>query len=273
MKLTFEQSVSPECLELMWSAFFAERNRGRSLVEHFPWLTDLRRTRAWLATLRDDRAQAVACLAVKRHFDHVDTASIGLVCVRADLRGQGLSQSLLANAIRQACALGMTRLTLWTGKPAVYVRHGFQTRDPALFGWVRNTSVSASPATVAGRRIAWPDSEESQGSNRGLPPFAVEAYRLIDGLDRAQAVIVVDRSGPIVAEWSGDDVDVAHLLRAELPPTWRLNALRGDTLPAALQAGGVDVDLAESGLQMWQTGAVAAIAQTPLPRLRFLDRI
>lgn len=271
MKLTFEQSAAPECFDLMWSAFFAERDRGRSLVEHFPWLNDLRRSRSWLATIRDDRSQPVACLVVKRHFDHADTASIGLVCVRADLRGQGLSQSLLSNATRQAGALGMTRLTLWTGKPAVYVRHGFQTRDPALFGWVRNTTGSSSPVTVAARRMTWPDSEEGQGGNRGLPPFAVEAYRLIDGLDRAQAVIVLDRNGPIVAEWSGDDADVAHLLSTELPTTWRLNALRCDTLIAALQDDGVDVDLAESCLQMWQTGAGAS--QTPLPRLRFLDRI
>ena len=271
MQLTFAQATSPESFDLMWSCFFAERDRGRSLVEHFPFLADLRRSRAWLATLRDGRSQTVACLVVKRHSEHADTASIGLVCVRADLRGQGLSQSLLSIAIQRTGELGMTRLTLWTGKPAVYVRHGFEIRDPALFGWVRKTTVPTSPLTVAARRMAWPDIQETQGSNRGLPPFAVDAYRLIDGRDRAQALIVLDGSGPLVAEWSGDDVDVAHLLGAELPATWRLNALQGDTLITALQCRGVQVDLAESGLQMWR--AEAGAAQTPLPRLRFLDRI
>ena len=271
MQLTLEQASSPEWLDLMWSTFFRERGRGRSLVEHFPWLTDLRHSRTWLATIRDDRSQPVAGLALKRHTAHFDTASIGLVWVRADRRGEGLSQSLLSGTVEQARALGMTRLTLWTGKPAVYLKLGFQPQDPALFGWVRNNE--ASPASIAGatRRMPWPDSEETQGCNRGLPPFAVEAYRLIDKLGGAQAIVVDDGSGPIVAEWRGDDVDVAHLLRASLPARWRMNALQGDRLIDELIGCGLDVDLAESCLQMWRSDA--GVSRNPFPPLRLLDRI
>jgi GNAT superfamily N-acetyltransferase len=272
MKLTFDQSTSPALLDLMWSAFFRERGRGRLFGEHFPWLANPRSADAWFATIRDDRSQPVAGLVVKRHFDHADTASIGLVCVRADLRGQGLSHSLVSGAIREAAALGMTRLTLWTGKPSVYLKHGFETRDPALFGWVRNTDrSSSSEAASSSGRVAWPDAAERREKNRGLPAFAVEAYRLMAGLNRAQAIVVVDGSGPIVAEWSGDDADVAQLLRAALPASWRLNALHGDSLIAALKSGGIDVDLGASRLQMWQTSHDAL--QTALPRLRLLDRI
>ena len=271
MQLTLEQASSPGWLDLMWSTFFRERGRGRSLAEHFPWLTDLRRSRTWLATILDDRSQPVAGLAVKRHFDHSDTASIGLVCVRADRRGQGLSQSLLSGAIKQAHALGMTRLTLWTGKPAVYLKLGFQPRDLALFGWVKNTGASPPSITSPTRRVTWPDSAERQGCNRGLPPFAIDAYRLIDGLGRAQAVVVVDGSGPIVAEWRGDDVDVAHLLRASLPARWRMNALQGDRLITELIGCGLDVDLADSCLQMWRTDA--GVSRNALPPVRLLDRI
>ena len=271
MQLTLEQASSPEWLDLMWSTFFHERGRGRSLNEHFPWLTDLRRSGTWLATIRDDRSQPVAGLAVKRHFAHFDTASLGLVCVRADRRGQGLSQGLLSVAIEQAHARGMTRLTLWTGKPSVYLKLGFQPRDLGLFGWVRNMATSPASITSPTRRMPWPDSEERQGCNRGLPPFAIEAYRLIDGLDRAQAIVVDDGNGPIVAEWRGDDLDVAHLLRVSLPALWRMNALQGDRLIVELTGCGLEVDLTESGLQMWRTDA--GVLPTALPPLRLLDRI
>ena len=273
MQLTLEQASSPELLDLMWSTFFQERGRGRgrSLVEYFPWLTDLRSSGTWLVTIRDDRSQPVAGLVVKRHFAHFDTASVGLVCVLADRRGQGLSQSLLSGAIEQAHALGMTRLTLWTGKPAVYLKLGFQPRDSALLGWVRNTAALPASITSAARRMTWPDSAERQGCNRGLPPFAVDAYRLIDVLDRAQAIVVDDGSGPIVAEWRGDDLDVAHLLRASLPARWRMNALQGDRLIDELIGCGLDVDLAESCLQMWRIDA--GVSRNALPPLRLLDRI
>ena len=273
MQLTLDQASSPELLDLMWSTFFRERGRGRgrSLVEHFPWLTDLRRSGTWLATIRDDRSQPVAGLAVKRHSANFDTACLGLVCVLADRRGQGLSQNLLSGAIERAQALGMTRLTLWTGKPAVYLKLGFQPRDPALLGWVSNNAASPASMTRPSRRMTWPDIAERQGCNRGLPPFAVEAYRLIDGLDRAQAIVVDDGSGPIVAEWRGDDLDVANLLRASLPARWRMNALRGDRLIDELIGCGLDVDLAESSLQMWRIDA--GVSRKAPPPLRLLDRI
>ena len=271
MQLTLEQASSPEWLDLMWSTFFRGRGRGRSLVEHFPWLTDLERSRTWLATIRDDRSQLVAGLALRRHSAQSDTASVGLVCVRADRRGQGLSKRLLTGAIEQAQALGMTRLTLWTGKPVVYLKLGFHARDSALFGWVRNEAFSPASGTGPIRRVPWPNGAERQGHNRGLPPFAVDAYRLIDGLDRAQAIVVDDGSGPIVAEWSGDESDVAQLVRASLPARWRMNSLRGDRLIAELVGAGLEVDLNASCLQMWRTDVDRA--RNALPPLRVLDRI
>ncbi|MBC7706936.1 MAG: GNAT family N-acetyltransferase [Rhodoferax sp.] len=271
MQLTLDQDSSPEWLDLVWSTFFRERGRGQSLIEHFPWLMDLRRSQTWLATMRDDQLHPVAGLAVKRHIAHFDTASVGLVCVRADCRGQGLSQSLVSGAIAQAHALGITRLTLWTGKPSVYLKLGFQPQGPALYGWVRSTTAVGTLITSPTLRAVWPDRAERQSTNRGLPPFAVNAYRLIDRRDRAHAVVVDDGNGPIVAEWQGDDVDVAHLLRASLPAEWRMNALQGDQLPAELISCGLAVNLTESYLQMWRNEA--GVSRNAFPSLRLLDRI
>jgi GNAT superfamily N-acetyltransferase len=271
MTLTFEPSASSEFLDMVWTVFFRERGRGLTLGVHFPWLADPGGAHAWLATIHDDRPQLLAGLVVKRHFNRLDTASIGLVCVRADKRGQGLSQSLLSGAVAGANALGMTCLTLWTGKPSVYLKHGFEIWDQSVFGWVR-TTVERAPSTMGlPRRLSWPDAEERNTRNRGLPPFSVGGYRLIDAFDRGHAVVVVDVDGPIVAEWDGDVVAVAQMLRAALPATWRLNALHNDPLIAALQTSGVDVDLRESQLQMWRADTGAA--RTNLPRLRILDRI
>jgi GNAT superfamily N-acetyltransferase len=272
MKITFEQSATPELLALMWSTFFLERRRGRSLFEHFPWLADPGGADVWLATILDSAEQPSAALVVKRHFDHPDTASIGLVCVRQDLRGQGLSQNLLSGSIREAHSLGMTSLTLWTGKPSVYLQHGFETRDQALFGWVSQTARSpSSKAAPRAKRVTWPDAAERQAANRGLPAFAGDAYRLLDDSNHAQAIVVVDANGPIVAEWAGAAVDVMELLRAALPATWRLNALRGDPLVAALADNAFVLDLFESRLQMWRIDADARQITTPI--LRMLDRI
>jgi GNAT superfamily N-acetyltransferase len=269
MQLTFTQSASPEFLDLIWSTFFLEKRRGRSVSEHVPWLSNPRSVDAWIATVCDDQSHPVAGLVVKRQSGLADTALIGLVCVRTDLRGQGLSQTLLSGAIREAEVHGMTCLTLWTGKPTVYRKHGFDTRDQALFGVVRNLETVPVSNAAPTARMVWPDEEERHTKNRGLPAFAAQAYRLTDGLDRAGAIVVVDANGPIVAEWVGDDVHVARLLQASLPATWRLNALQGDSLIEALKACGLNLDLCESQLQMWRGGA----SQTGLPDLRLLDRI
>lgn len=238
---------------------------------HFPWLTGPSSADFWIATVCDDTSNAVAALVVKRCFGSSDTALIGLVCVLAKRRGQGLSHMLLSGAVREAQALGLTNLTLWTGQPAIYSRHGFESHDSALFGWVRNADLSLASCTATTQRTSWPDADERQARNRGLPPFAIDAYRLIDGQDLAQAIVVIDTTGPIVAEWKGDDTQVAQLLRAALPTTWRLNALPGDSLINALQSHGFQLDLRESRLQMWRTSADTL--HTARPQLRLLDRI
>jgi GNAT superfamily N-acetyltransferase len=271
MQLTFEQSASPEFLDLMWSTFFRDRGRGRSISEHFPWMSDLRGAGAWLATIQKESSQPVAGLVVKRHSQNPDSASIGLVCVREDLRGQGLSQSLLSGAIREAQALGIKRLTLWSGKPHVYLKSGFEANDPALFGWASTIARSPSPESLLAQRITWPDADERYGKNRGLPPFALDAYRLIEESSQAQTVVVLDTSGPIVAEWSGDNNHVARLLRCTLPARWRLNALHGDPLMAELGRQGIHLELSESRLQMWRGGTDSQSSATP--SLRLLDRI
>ena len=76
----------------------------------------------------------------------------------------------------------------------------------------------------------------------------------------------------MLAEWRGDDLDVARLLRSCMPPVWRLNALVGDTLPNTLSAYGWHVNLVPTKLRM-----ILALKSGKLSHqiynLRLLDRI
>lgn len=56
-----------------------------------------------------------------------DVALIGLVCVRPDHREQGLSSELLARVKKVGPNLGCNTLMLWTTKPELYSKFGFQT--------------------------------------------------------------------------------------------------------------------------------------------------
>ncbi len=81
-----------------------------------------------------------------------------------------------------------------------------------------------------------------------------------------------DSSGPILAEWSGDDERVVELLAQVMPGEWRIKTLEGDTLPLSLQRVGALVDLRPSNLQMILNQRPRA-GKADLYRLRVLDRI
>lgn len=258
--LTFSLQADPDpaFAALVWEVFFQERGRGLSLVQHFPWLG--RDPQAHYACLRDGQ-QLVAGL-VARRIGTTSTAAIGLVCVRADRRGQGLGRLLLDQSIEALDALGFTALTLWTGKPDVYRRQGFEVDDTSVLHTIQTCPARS---TTPIERMTWP----SPRDDRGLPPFGLSAacYRSPD----AQAIVVTDPRGDAVAQWEGPDESVAALLASVLQTPWRLHALAHDTLPSALAASGAVLHTERNHLQMWRDHP--QLGASPRPALRLLDRI
>lgn len=266
-KFNFSRSLSGEYRDLLWHVFFVERGRGFSLAEHFPGLVEGRQV-FWCATLSEN-GEVLAGLVVKQQTADAlqGIAVIGLVCVHSARRGQGLSTILLERTLAQLDAMGFASAVLWTGKPSVYAKLGFELDDPASFGTVSNLP----RRNLRLQMQVWPDEAERSGSNRGLPPYALHAQRISTIDTAASAVIVFDAAGAALAEWSGEDGALLGLLQSAMPSRWRLNSLQGDDLPALLATAGAQVDLAPAQLQMWK--ALSNGAVTERPRLRLLDRI
>lgn len=257
--------------ELLWNVFFASRHRGVDLQTHFPWLVSAPLSGVWFATLRES-GTLVAGLVVKELPGNAATAAIGLVCVHPDRRGQGLARQLIDGAIRQSHQTGLHELTLWTGKPEIYVRHGFETDDEGRLGWVTEwPAATGQTRELPMQVLLWPDQVELAGMRRGLPPYASHAQRVTAATGSAEALIVFDSQGPALAEWRGSDREVLDLLAARMPTRWRINAIASDTLPAALSSSGARVDMQANRLQMWRT--VQAGPSANRPALRLLDRI
>lgn len=247
-------------LTLVWQVFFEERGRGLSLARHFPWLGVDPQVRY---ALLQERGELLAGL-VARPVPSTTVAAIGLVCVRAERRGEGLSRLLLEHSLQALDQIGFTAQTLWTGKPDVYRRQGFVVDDvEVMFGIDDLPKAKCSPIHA----LPWPVIDDL----RGLPPYALSAQLLRRSDGNAQAIVLTDPKGCAVAEWRGDDEAVIQLLASAMPASWRLHARRGDTLPAALAAYGAQLRPLDSSLQMWREPLGAGNAQRPV--LRVLDRI
>jgi len=257
---TFEPRLDPRHAHLIWDVFFAERNRGLDLRLHFPWLG--RTEGALYAGLRDG-GHWLAGLCVRPLSTSVaNAAAVGLVCVRAELRSQGLGRQLLDASLAALDDRRVDALTLWTGKPEVYRSHGFETDDASLLIHVDGVEpVARAPF----EETSWPASTDT----RGLPPFALGARCLRRG--HANAIVLRDPFGDAVAEWQGPDDAVSELLAAAMPRQWRLHATNDDSLPAALRERGARLRSEPSRLQMWRWRA--GQQRRAMPTLRLLDRI
>ena len=218
---------------------------------HFPWLDD---GSAYFVTLRKD-SEIIAGLAVREVSGAGSKVGLlGIVVVHPDHRGEGHSATILAHAIAEAERRGLAELILWTGKPRVYEKMGFSVSDSGLFGEVRHPGGS-----VAFDTAPWSD------KSRGVPPFARSLQRI--STPAASAVII---DGATVAEWTGEPEALLPLLASALPETFRLNALSGDALVAAMIEAGWSVDLKPTRLQM--VCPLGGGAFEP-PAFRLLDRV
>lgn len=249
--------------DLVWDTFFKSRNRGISLETHFPLFANVG---AFFVTIAR-HGDIVAGLTVKpvRRAAGGIAGLVGLVCVHLDERGLGLSTLALRTAIAHAEWLAMDDLILWTGKPGVYERLGFEVCDTASSGFV----VAKAPTIgdpITATRADWPDGQEW----RGLPPFATEAVRWES--EGAAMIVLESATGPILAEWTGADDDVLRLIDKVMPDKWRINSLESDGLPAALEKSRWSVKLQPSGLQMIRKLRPREGSADPY-KLRILDRI
>lgn len=243
-------------LALVWDEFFMRRGRGVSVDAHFPWIGE---RGVFFVVLRDgaELAGGLAVRPARSRNGRCLAGLVGIVCIRTDYRGQGLSRLLMSAAIDEARARGMDDLLLWTGKPGVYEGFGFRNQDDACSGTVN----------MVGNRIVPLMPAEKIDFRAAIPPFATNVRRFATA---GAAVTVVDMH--IVADWEGEDATVAQMLAGLMRGTWQLHTLTGDTLPGFLTQAGGQVQLLPSRLQM-----ILSINERDGPRdpyrLRLLDRV
>lgn len=271
--VAWQAGVPEDLRALAWRVFFTSRGRGISLLHHVPWIDDATGTASVCARAAHG---LVGGLVVRRvpMADGGQCGLVGLVCVDDAVRGLGWAHRLLDVAIAQAQQQGLAALLLWTQKPEVYARHGFVCDGVERLGDV--VPGLCEPAPLSGWvERPWPSGAEEvlPHLRRGMPAFARSARHLcvetVGGL--AQAIVLDTAGGPAVAEWQGDEEDVARLLVASLPGRWTCNAIEGDRLLEVLRHQGCTVQLRPTGTRFvrWLTPQTDRV----LPTLRVLDRI
>lgn len=229
---------------LVWNVFFASRGRGVTLHAHFPWLDRLDQDTCYVLATRGQAV--VGGLALRSEltpFGRIGT--IGLVCVHPDHRGEGISTSLLDVALATARSQGLAALRLWTQKPGVYARVGFEIADLALYGSIRHHPLKWQGGSGA---VGPQPTRHDVAASFGIPPFAAGVEQVRSG--DASLTLILDERGPIVSEWQGGDERVADLLAQVLPAEARFNAFADQSLLEVLTARGWELALTPSRLQM-----------------------
>lgn len=268
---TLIQSEFPAQLkDLVWNEFFVSKSRGVSIAQHFPWAVNENRS-TWYV-VQYDNATLIGGLVV-RDVDRcclcgcLKIGAIGLVCIAPAYRGQRYAANLLKAAISEAKKRGYDALTLWTSKWNVYTSHGFKLLDDSVFGLVNmaDTLIKEEARYLVESTIFQKD--------LGLPPFAFSGTVLKNV--NAEVFLIKDRSGLILAKWSGNDIDVAQILGVMPERKWRINAHQDDPLLAVLKSYGANMNLQSSNLQMWLPlkTEFADYDWTKVCRFSVLDRI
>lgn len=254
----------------MWGIFFTSKSRGILIGKHFPWI-EIENDQTWYAVVFDDQ-KIIGGLVVrdvpksKMHSTY-KVASLGLVCIDSNYRGQGNAKKLLEAAIKEASVRGYDALTLWTQKSDIYVPHGFKLVDDSVFGLVEMLDINANQGMMN------PIVREVLPNEFGLPPFAIGGVLIKSS--NAHAIFIQDKTGLILADWIGVETEVIKLLKALPERSWRINAHQGDHLLADLKQEGAKLNITPSRLQMWLPlkNTLSDLDWTKIFRFTVLDRI
>ena len=232
---------------VVWDVFFQSKNRGISLARHFPWISNGDDSAYYMVA--ELEGQVVGGLAVREwvgsiHSHQVKIGLIGLVCIAPVFRGQGIASTLVDATLKQAADDGFDALTLWTGKSALYRRHGFVEADIWTYGWVRRTHIRRPRALLTDR-----SAKLVERPSAPIPPFALSTYELLGA--QSSVFLVKDSTGWIVTGYRGNVKEAASSMRSTLPGDWRINLEKDDILLEELKCLGYDLDVKPVNLQMW----------------------
>lgn len=231
---------------LVWDVFFKSRNRGLSLIRHFPWLASEHNLAYYMVVEID--GQVVGGLVVKKrlgciHGHSVNIGLIGLVCITPAFRGRGLGTILMNKTLKQTASDDFDLLTLWAGDASLYRKHQFVSSDIWTFGWVCENTVLTPKTGInpSMKLVELPDAS--------IPPFALSTHEIVYA--NSKVSLVLDATGPIVTGYTGDARGTALVMKKAFFGNWRINLEKGDVLLSELNYLGYKVNLSPVNLQMW----------------------
>lgn len=233
--------------KIAWDIFFESKQRGVSFDRHFPWISSSSNNVWYLIAKSGNTVVGGLVLKEKKiSFENkvFKLGLIGLVCIKTEFRTLGIASKLIREATTFVTANRLDALTLWTGKPAIYEKHGFIGKDPWLYG-----SVNRTDALINRSKFLSVSFNHRQRLDLALPPFARSVSEYFD--DQSSALIVQDSTGCILMEYSGEASNVAAMLATQMPPRWRINVTNNDPLLEQLVQLGLNIAIQPSNLQMW----------------------
>ena len=235
--------VPTEARHLIWDVFFLSKQRGIDLEYHFPWIAKEKITTC--VTIDDTsrvKCETIAALVIKEIFiDKVGSVGlIGLVCVHPHYRGRGHSSTLIQHAIDFGLAKSWAALLLWTTKPHVYLKLGFEVDSCDEFGSVMR--VDSAQNTTSTSPVVETFNEF------GVPAFATEVKKFSDSVDFL--IICNTHDEPTLVDWSKKMTQTLALIDRVLHNSWKINAPKGSELVPCLLAGGYSVNLAQGAARM-----------------------
>ena len=270
---SFETCVSdcipPDAIRLMWQVFFASRNRGISPEFHFPWIHDRHNLNCVCTVVDDGSIRTTAAALILRHRPHSSGKKlglIGLVCVAEKFRGLGLSTRLLEQTVELAKSQQLSHLVLWTTKPEVYEKLGFEADSTDMFGLVTRIGSRASEVELTKNAAVGPVKEALLD---GAPAFAKEVVRY-SSFNGASISVCKSNSTQTLVEHAGPMDLVINLIDQVMPDTWNLNVPEHAPIIEALNHNGYDTSLKPSAVRM--TLALDESDRQP-GTIPFLDRI
>jgi GNAT superfamily N-acetyltransferase len=271
MEILFSPTLDSDLRKIFWNIFFEIKQRGVSLSRHFPWIDNPAGDAIFIRAV-ESTTTAGGLVLRSRHMTvngkAVKIGMIGLVCVREEARGRGISKILLSAAIEYARKEQFDYLTLWTSQHAIYEKFGFHICDQWLYGSVGAAGESNATEAEAAYRTIFTEDESMP-----LPPYASKIYSYTD--EKISVVLLEDAKGVIVADYQGNAREAARFLALHLPAQWRLNIPANDPLLSELTLLEINHALVAVDLQMWlavnESSAAKPFAENII--IPLLDRI
>jgi N-acetylglutamate synthase-like GNAT family acetyltransferase len=267
--IRLHEGIPDEARGLIWNVFFASRQRGVSLEYHFPWINSKDSVTCITVEQKiNDHAEVVGTLVVKREqIEPIGLVGlIGLVCVKVNHRGQGLSIRLMRTAVEYSLAASLKALILWTTKPDLYKKMGFSEDSIDYFGIVKRKAPTLSTTTEANKQRGIKVEDIHQ---LGVPAFAKNALKYTYC---AESITVCHTAlGYLLAEWSGKNEGIDFLIENVLPDSWTIISSKESKLIPVLQRNGYSVELQTSTKRM--TKILASHELMCIPYIGILSRI